>query len=54
MRQGTQEESMTPGTHEKHSLAGALHLPTGKMVYGLGARKNNGVLRALLTLLDTT
>jgi transposase len=42
MRQGTQDESMTPGTNEKHSLAGALHLATGKMLYCLGPRKNNG------------
>jgi hypothetical protein len=52
--QGTQEEVMTLGTHEKHSLAGALPLATGKLLYGLGPRKNNGVFRALLTLLDRT
>ena len=44
---------MTPGTNEKHYLAGALHLATGKMLYCLGPRKNNGLFRALLTLLDT-
>jgi transposase len=54
MRQGTQDEIMTPGTNEKHSLAGALHRATGKMLYCLGPRKNNGLFRALLTLLDTT
>jgi putative transposase len=54
MRQGTQEEIMTPGTNEKHYLAGALHLPTGKILYGLGPRKNHGLFRDLLTLLDTT
>jgi transposase len=54
MPQGTQEEIMTPGTNEKHSLAGALHLATGQMLYCLGARKNNGLFRDLLTLLDTT
>src|ERR671933_2772320 len=53
MRQGTQDEMMTPGTNEKHYLAGALHLATGKMLYGLCPRKNNGLFRALLTLLDT-
>jgi putative transposase len=53
MLQGTQEEIMTPGTNEKHYLAGALHLATGKMLYCLGPRKNNGLFRALLTLLDT-
>jgi hypothetical protein len=54
MRQGTQEESMTPSTHEKHSLAGALHLATGKVLYGLGSRQNNGLFRDLVTVLDTT
>jgi hypothetical protein len=54
MRQGTQDESMAPGTHEKYSLAGALHLATGKVRYCLGPRKNHGLFRALLTLLDHT
>jgi hypothetical protein len=45
MRQGTQEESMTPGTNETRSLAGALHLATGKVLYWLGPRKNNGLFR---------
>jgi transposase len=54
MPQGTQAESMTPGKNEKHYLAGALHLATGKVLYGLGPRKTNGLFRELLTLLDTT
>lgn len=54
MPQGTQEEVMTPGKNEKHYLAGALHLATGKVLYCLGPRKNNGLFRELLTLLDTT
>ena len=54
MPQGTQEEVMTPGQNEKHSLAGALHLATGKLLYCLGPRNNNGLFRALLTLLDKT
>jgi putative transposase len=54
MRQGTQEEIMTPGPNEKHYLAGALHLATGKVLYCLGPRKNPGLFRDLLTLLDTT
>jgi putative transposase len=54
MLQGTQEEIMTPGKNEKHYLAGALHLTTGKMLYCLGPRKNNGLFRDLLTLLDST
>jgi transposase len=54
MPQGTQEEVMTPGKNEKHSLAGALHLATGKVLYCLGPRKNNELFRELLTLLDAT
>jgi putative transposase len=54
MRQGTQAEIRTPGTNEKHYLAGALQLETGKVLYCLGPRKNNGLFRELLTLLDTT
>jgi transposase len=53
MPQGTQAEVMTPGTNEKHSLAGALHLAPGKVLSCLGPRKNNGVFRDLLTLLDS-
>jgi putative transposase len=54
MPQGTQTEVMTPGKNEKHYLVGALHLATGKLLYCLGPRKNNGLFRELLTLLDTT
>jgi transposase len=54
MPQGTQDEIMTPGTNEKHYLAGALHLATGQVLYCLGQRKNNELLRDLLTLLDVT
>ena len=54
MPRGTQVEIMTPGKNEKHYLAGALHLATGKVLYCLGPRKNNGLFRDLLTLLDTT
>ena len=54
MPQGTQEEVMTPGKNEKHSLAGALNLATGKLLHCLGPRKNNGLFRDLLTLLDRT
>jgi putative transposase len=53
MPQGTQVEVMTPGKNEKHYLAGALHPATGKVLYCLGPRKNNGLFRDLLTLLDT-
>jgi transposase len=51
---GTQDEIMTPGTNEKYSLAGARHLATGTVLYGLGPRKNNGLFRELLTLLEHT
>src|SRR5712691_10095081 len=54
MPQGTQAEVMTPGKHEQHSRAGALHRTTGKVLYCLGPRKNNGLFRDLFTLLDTT
>src|SRR5215467_10224742 len=54
MPQGTPVEVMTPGKNEKHSLAGALHLATGKLLSCLGPRKNNGLCRDLWTLLDTT
>jgi len=53
MPQGTQDEIMTPGTNEKHYLAGALHLATGQVLYCLGPRKNNRLFRDLLTRLDT-
>jgi transposase len=54
MLQGTPAEIMPPGTNEKHDLAGALPLATGKGLYGLGPRKKNGVFRELLALLDRT
>lgn len=54
MPQGTQGEVMTPGKNEKYYLAGALHLATGKLSHCLGPRKNNGLFRDLLTLLDRT
>ena len=44
----------TPGKHEQHSRAGALHLASGTWLYGLGPRKNHGLFRALLTLLAHT
>jgi len=54
MPHGTQGEGMTPGKHEKHALAGARHLPTGQLLYGLGPRKHQGVFRDRWTLLDAT
>ena len=43
---------MTPGTNEKHSLAGALELATGTLHYALGPRKTNELFRALWQCLD--
>lgn len=54
MPKGSQEEVMTPGTNEKHYLAGALNLATGQILHCLGSRKNNGLFRELLTLRDRT
>jgi DDE superfamily endonuclease len=54
MPPGTPAEVMTPGKHEKPSLAGALQLATGTLLSCRGPRKNTGWFRDLLTLLDTT
>jgi transposase len=54
MPKGSQEEVMTPGKNEKHYLAGALNLATGKILHCRGPRKNNALFRDLLTLLDRT
>ena len=51
---GRHAEVLTPGKHEKYSLAGALRLETGHILHCLGPRKNNGFFRDLLTLLDQT
>jgi len=48
MPKGSQEEVMTPGQNEKHYLAGALNLATGKILHCLGPRKNNALFRDLL------
>jgi putative transposase len=52
MPQGTQVEVMTPGTNEKHYLAGALDLTTGTLHHCLGPRKTNGLFRDLLHTLE--
>jgi hypothetical protein len=52
--QGTQEEIMTPGTNEQPSLAGALQLAIGTVLYCLGPHTNNELFRALWTLPDAT
>jgi len=52
MPQGSQVEIMTPGTKEKHYLAGALDPSTGTLRHCSGPRKNNGLFRDLLHTLD--
>jgi putative transposase len=54
MPKGTQVEVMTPGTNEKHYLAGALELSTGTLHHCSGPRKTNGLFRELLQRLDDT
>jgi transposase len=49
---GTQPEVMTPGTNEKHDLAGALALASGTLHHGLGPRKTTALFRELLQGLD--
>jgi transposase len=43
---------MTPGTKEKHYLAGALELATGTLHHALGPRTTNELFRQLLPRLD--
>jgi putative transposase len=52
MPQGTQAEVMTPGTNEKHYLAGALNVATGTMHHCVGPRKTKALFRELLRHLD--
>ena len=52
MPKGTQVEVMTPGTNEKHYLAGALELASGTLHHCLGPRKTNVLFRELLQGLD--
>src|SRR5262245_4015397 len=54
MPKGHQVEVTTPGTNEKHYLAGALNLTTGVLHHCLGSRKTNALFRDLLTRLDHT
>jgi transposase len=54
MPQGSRLEVLTPGKNEKYYLAGALEISTGTLRYTLGERKNNGLFRDLLHLLDHT
>ena len=52
MPKGTQVEVTTPGTNEKHYLAGALELASGTLHHCLGPRKTNVLFRELLQGLD--
>jgi putative transposase len=52
MPQGTTVKLRTPGQNQKHYLAGALELKTGRMVHCVGGRKTNALFRALLDCLE--
>jgi hypothetical protein len=52
MPKGMHMTVMTPGTHEKRYLAGALDLATGARLHGVAARTTNALFRDLLTHLD--
>src|SRR5262245_15310622 len=52
MPRGETVKLVTPGQNQKHYLAGALELKTGRMVHCVGGRKTNAVFRALLDCLE--
>src|SRR5215471_5066611 len=52
MPQGETVKLVTPGQNQKHYLAGALELTTGRRVYCTGYRKTNGLFRTLLDGLE--
>jgi hypothetical protein len=52
MPKDTQGEVMTPGPHEKHSLAGALELASGTLHPCLGPRQTKVLVRELGPRLD--
>jgi transposase len=52
MLRGTQTEVMTPGTNQKHYLAGALNCVTGKLLHVVGERKNRWLFIELLKALE--
>ena len=52
MPQGTQVEVMTPGTNERHYLAGALDVATGTLHHCVGPRKTHALFRDLLQTLE--
>jgi putative transposase len=52
MPQGETVKLVTPGQNQKHYLAGALELQTGRMVHCGGVRKTNALFRVLLDGLE--
>lgn len=52
MPQGETVKLVTPGQNQKHYLAGALELKTGRMVQCVGVRKTNALFRVLLDNLE--
>ena len=52
MSQGTTVQLVTPGQNQKHYLAGALELKSGRLVYCTGSRKTNVLFRTLLDHLE--
>jgi putative transposase len=52
MPQGETVQVVTPGQNQKHYLAGALELRTGRIVHCTGFRKTNVLFRALLDTLE--
>jgi putative transposase len=52
MPQGETVQVVTPGQNQKHYLAGALELKTGRIVHCTGFRKTNELFRALLDTLE--
>jgi transposase len=52
MLKGTHSEVMTPGTHRKHELAGALNCVTGKVRHLVGERKTRWLFIELLRFID--
>jgi putative transposase len=52
MPKGTQLKVMTPGQNQKHYLAGALDVTTGRLHHCLGPRKTNALFRDLLSVLE--
>jgi putative transposase len=52
MPQGTTVKLVTPGQNQKHYLAGALELKTGRLAHCTGFRKTNVLFRAVLDCLE--